>query len=196
VAAYDWGGAGLNLTGGDHPEQVIGIHVTSRYFTLFGAPVVAGRIFTAAEDSPNGGHVAVLSYGLWKRRFGGNPKIVGSIIQVNDQPWLVVGVIGRDFVTDIPVDVRIPFQFDLTSREMAQNFNVAARLKPGVTVGRANAQLALAADQFRCTYGSSSGDFRIYAAAALLLAAIGLFACWIPARRAASLDPLTALREE
>jgi putative ABC transport system permease protein len=74
VAAYDWGGAGMNLTGGDHPEQVLGIHVTSGYFALFGAPVVAGRTFTAAEDSPNGGHVAVLSYGLWKRRFGGNPK--------------------------------------------------------------------------------------------------------------------------
>jgi putative ABC transport system permease protein len=156
VAAYDWGGAGLNLTGGDYREQVIGIHVTSRYFTLFGAPAVAGRTFTAAEDSPNGGHVAVLSYGLWKRRFGGNPKIVGSFIHVNDQLWLVVGVIGRDFITDIPVDLWIPFQFDLTSREMAHNFNVAARLKPGVTVGLANAQLALAADQFRRTYGSNA----------------------------------------
>src|SRR5579859_2864090 len=53
VAAYDTGGAGMNLTGGDHPEQVIGIHVTHGYFGLFGAPVVAGRTFTAAEDSPN-----------------------------------------------------------------------------------------------------------------------------------------------
>jgi putative ABC transport system permease protein len=156
VAAYDWGGAGMNLTGGEHPEQVLGIHVTSGYFALFGAPVVAGRTFTAAEDSPNGGHVAVLSYGLWKRRFGGNRKIVGSIIQVDDQPWLVVGVIGRDFVTDTPADLWIPFQFDLTSREMAHNFNVAARLKPGVTAAQANAQLAMAADQFRRTYDSDA----------------------------------------
>jgi hypothetical protein len=44
VAAYDWGGAGLNLTGGDHPEQVLGIHVTSGYFALFGAPVVADAL--------------------------------------------------------------------------------------------------------------------------------------------------------
>src|ERR1700730_6726200 len=99
VAAYDWGGAGMNLTGGDHPEQVLGIHVTSGYFELFGAPVVAGRTFTAAEDSPNGGHFAVLSYGLWRRRFGGNPKIVGSTIREDDEPWLVVGGIGRGFVT-------------------------------------------------------------------------------------------------
>jgi len=156
VAAYDWGGAGMNLTGGDHPEQVLGIHVTSGYFVLFGAPVVAGRTFTAAEDSPNGGHFAVLSYGLWKRRFGGNPKIVGSTVQVDDQPWLVVGVIGRDFVIDTPADLWIPFQFDLTSREMVRNFNVAARLKPDVTAAQANAQLTLAANQFRRTFGGNA----------------------------------------
>jgi putative ABC transport system permease protein len=156
VAAYDLGGAGINLTGGDHPQQMLGIRVTRGYFALFGAPVVAGRTFTAAEDSPNGGHVAVLSYGLWKRRFGGNSQIVGSTIQVDGQPWLVVGVIGRDFVTDTPVDLWIPFQFDLSSREMVHGFNVAARLKPGVTAAAANAQLALATDEFRRTYSNDS----------------------------------------
>jgi putative ABC transport system permease protein len=50
------------------------IHVSADYFALFGAPVIAGRTFTAAEDSPNGGHVTVLSYGLWKSRFGGNSR--------------------------------------------------------------------------------------------------------------------------
>jgi len=156
VAAYDWGGAGMNVTGGDRAEQVLGIRVTSGYFALFGAPVVAGRSFTEAEDRPNGGHVVMLSYGLWKRRFGESPKIVGSTIQLEDKPWLVVGVIGRDFATDIPVDLWIPFQFDLTSREMARHFNVAARLKPGVTPAQANAQLALAADQFIRTFGSNA----------------------------------------
>ena len=156
VAAYDLGGAGMNLTGGDHPEQLLGIHVTAGYFALFGAPVVAGRTFTAAEDSPNGGRVAVLSYGLWKRRFAGDPTIVGSTIQLDGQPWLVVGVIGRNFITDTPADVWVPFQFELTSREMVHNFNVAARLKPGITAAAANAQLALAAEQFRRTYGSNS----------------------------------------
>jgi putative ABC transport system permease protein len=156
VAAYDLGGAGMNLTGGDHPEQLLGMHVSGGYFALFGAPVVAGRTFTAAEDSPNGGHVAVLSYGLWKRRFAGDPKIVGSTIQLDGQPWLVVGVIGRNFITDMPAEVWVPFQFDLTSREMVHNFFVAARLKPGITASAANTQLALAAEQFRRTYGSNS----------------------------------------
>jgi putative ABC transport system permease protein len=156
VAAYSFADAGMNLTGGDHPEQVLGIHVTRGYFALFGAPVVAGRTFTAVEDSPDGGRVAVLSYGLWKRRFGGNSKIVGSTIQVDGQPYLVVGVIGRNFVTDMPADLWLPYQFDLTSREMVHNFAVAARLRPGISAPQANAQLRLAADEFRRTYGSNS----------------------------------------
>jgi putative ABC transport system permease protein len=156
VAAYDFGGAGLNLTGGDHPEQVQGIHVSAEYFALFGAPLAAGRTFTATEDSPNGGHVVVLSYGLWKRRFGGNPKIVGSTVPLDGQPYLIVGVIGRGFVTDTPADLWVPFQFDLNSLDMAHYFSVAARLKPGITLTQANAQLRLAADQYRRAYGSNA----------------------------------------
>ncbi len=157
VAGYDMGGAGLNLTGGDHPQQVQGIHVTGDYFPMFGAPVIAGRTFTAAEDSPNGGHVVVLSYGLWKSRFGGNSNIVGTTIQLDGEPYLVVGVIGRGFVTDPVGDLWLPFQFDLNSHDMAHYFTVAARLKPGVTLQQANAQLKLAADQFQRTYGDALG---------------------------------------
>jgi putative ABC transport system permease protein len=69
IAAHDTGGAGLNLTGNDHPEQVQGVHVSADYFATLGATVMAGRTFTASEDSPHGGNVVVLSYGLWKRRW-------------------------------------------------------------------------------------------------------------------------------
>ncbi|HLY41685.1 MAG TPA: ABC transporter permease [Terracidiphilus sp.] len=156
VAAYDFGGAGMNITGGDHPQQVQGIHVSADYFAMFGAPVIAGRTFTSAEDSPHGGNVAVLSYGLWKNRYGANPHIVGSTIQLDGQPYLVVGVIGRGFVTDTPADLWVPYQFDLNSKDMAHFFTAAARLKPGVTVPQANSQLKLAADQFRRLYGADS----------------------------------------
>jgi putative ABC transport system permease protein len=156
VAAYDFGGAGMNLTGGDQPQQVQGIHVSAGYFALFGAPVAAGRTFTSAEDSPHGGNVVVLSYGLWKSRFGGNSNIVGSNIQLDGQPYLVVGVIGRGFVTDTPADLWVPFQFDLASQDMANYFTVGARLKPGVTTTQANAQLRLAADQYRRMYGANA----------------------------------------
>jgi putative ABC transport system permease protein len=149
VAGYDTGGAGLNLTGGDHPMQVQGVHVTHDYFTLFGAPVIAGRTFTAEEDRLHGGNIVVLSYGLWKQRFGGDANIVGKTIQIDNTPYLVVGIIGRSFVTDTPADIWIPYQFDPNSHDMAHYFRVAARLQPGVTIEQANAQLKLASDQFR-----------------------------------------------
>ena len=157
VAGYDQGGAGLNLTGSDNPEQVQGVHVTADFFALLGAPVIAGRTFTAAEDSPNGGHVVCLSYGLWKRRFGGNPNIVGTSIQLDGQPFVVVGVIGRNFVTEPGGDLWLPYQFDLMSQDRANYFFVAARLKPGITRQMANARLKIAADQYRSTYPGALG---------------------------------------
>lgn len=155
VAGYDWGGSGLNLTGDDHPQQVQGIHVTGDYFSLFGAPMAAGRGFTAAEDSPNGGHVVILNYGLWKSRYGGNPNIVGTTIPLDGQPYLVVGVVGRSFVTDPPGDLWLPFQFDPNSQDMAHYFTVAARLKPGVTLQQANAKLELVSNQYRSTHANA-----------------------------------------
>src|SRR5882757_5971245 len=86
VAGFDFGGAGLNLTGGDKPQQVQGVHVTQQYFSMLGAPVIQGRTFTEAEDSPNGGRVVVLSYALWKSRFGGNSKIVAQRFSWTDSP--------------------------------------------------------------------------------------------------------------
>ena len=152
VAGYDQGGSGLNLAGGGEPEQVRGIHVTADYFRLFGAPILAGRTFTAAEDSPHGGHVAMLSYGLWKRRFGGDPGIVGRNIQLDGEGYQIVGIIGRGFVTEQGGDLWLPYQFDLTSQDMANYFVVAARLKHGITLPTANAQLKLAGEQYRRTY--------------------------------------------
>ncbi len=151
VTAYDFGGPGFNLTG-DHPEQVHGIHVSEAYFRLFGAPVMLGRTFTPQEDSPNGGRVVVLSYGLWQRRFGGNPNVVGTALSLGNEPYTIVGVLGQSFATDPEADIWIPFQIDPNSTNQGHFFLAAGRLKPGVTLAQANAQLKLAADQFRRRY--------------------------------------------
>jgi putative ABC transport system permease protein len=153
VAAYDWGGPGYNLTG-DRPEQVRGVHVTEGYFRLFGAPVILGRTFTVKEDSPNGGKVAVLSYGLWQRKFGGNPNIIGTALSLGNEPYTVVGVLGKSFVSDADADVLLPFQFDPNSTNQGHYFSVAARLEPGATLAQANALLKVATDQFRQRYPS------------------------------------------
>src|ERR1700691_19027 len=156
VAAYDFGGPGFNLTG-DQPEQVHGIHVTQGYFALFGATPLLGRTFTAQEDSPNGGKVVVLSYGLWQRKFGGNPNIIGSALSLGNEPYTIVGVLNKSFVSDPEADILLPFQFDPNSTNQGHYFLAAGRLKPGVTVAQANALLKVAADQFRHRYPDSLG---------------------------------------
>jgi predicted permease len=151
VAAYDFGGPGFNLTGGS-PEQVHGIHVSEAYFRLFGAPIMLGRAFTPQEDSPNGGKVVVLSYGLWTRRFGSNPNIVGTTLSLGNEAYTVVGVLGKSFFSDPEADLYLPFQFDPNSANQGHYFLAAGRLKPGVTLAQANALLKVAADQFRRQY--------------------------------------------
>jgi hypothetical protein len=104
VAAFDNGAAGVNVTGGSHPEQIHAMHVSAGYFKLFGAPLVLGRTFTAQEDLPRGGQTVVLSYGLWMRRFGGDPNAIGKTIDLSGDPHTIIGVVGRNFDTDTPAD--------------------------------------------------------------------------------------------
>src|SRR5258705_2025996 len=80
VAAYRFNV--VNLTGTSDPEQLAAGQVSADFFRLFGAPVIAGRTFTADEDRPNGGRVVVLSEGYWKRRFAGDRTIVGRTLSV------------------------------------------------------------------------------------------------------------------
>ena len=153
VAAYDNGGPGFNLIG-ERPEQVHGIHVTEGYFRLYGAPIALGHTFTTQEDLPHGGKVAVLSYGLWQRRFGGDHSIVGRAISLGNEPYTVVGVVGQEFVSEPQADLWLPFQFEPASNDMNHFFQVAGLLQPGVTVDQANAQLKLAAAQYHRDYPS------------------------------------------
>ena len=148
VTAYDFGGPGFNLTG-VVPEQVHGIHVSEAYFRLFGAPVILGRTFTAQEDAPNGGHVVVISYGFWQRKFGGNPNIAGTSVSLSNESYTIVGVLGKSFATDPQADIWVPFQIDPNSTNLGHYFYVSGRLRPGVTLAQANAQMKVVADQYR-----------------------------------------------
>jgi predicted permease len=143
ISAYDLGEGVLGLTSGI-PEEVHGVHVTSNYFRLFGAPFVLGRTFSADEDRAGSAKVVVLSYWLWKRRFGGDPQIVGKAISLEKEPYTVVGVTGESFRTDPEADLWIPFQFNLNSIDQLHSFGAAGRLKPGLSLSQANAQLRLA----------------------------------------------------
>ncbi len=151
VVAYDNAGPGFNLTGG-RPEQVHGIHVTEGYFRVYGAPFMLGRAFTPLEDSPHGGKIVVLSYGLWQRRFRGDPSVVGKSISLGNEPYTIVGVVGKDFVAEPQADLWLPFQFDPASIDQNLFFEVTGLLKPGLTVAQANAALAAASPEYHREY--------------------------------------------
>ena len=151
VAAYDFSGKGLNLTG-TVPEQIHGVHVSEAYFRLFGARMFLGRTFTPQEDMPHGGNLVVLSYGFWKRKFGGDPGIVGRTLSLSGEPYTILGVTNQDFVTDPEADVWLPFQFPPNSTDQAHYFTAAGRLKPGVSLEQAKAQMKLAYGEFKRLY--------------------------------------------
>ena len=155
VAAYDFAGPGFNVTG-DRPEQVHGLHVSEGYFRLFGAPVMLGRTFTKQEDLPNGGHAVVLSYGFWQRRFGGNPNVVGKSLSLGNEPYSIVGVLGKDFLSDPEADIWVPFQFEPNSTNHGHFFQAAGMLRPGITLAQANAQMKLAFAKFHRLYPPSN----------------------------------------
>jgi predicted permease len=161
VAAYDMAGPGFNLTG-DRPEQIRGIHVTQTYFRLFGAPVILGRTFTQREDSPNGGKVVVLSYGLWQRRFGGDPAIVGKSLLLGNEPYTIVGVLGKQFLSDPQADIWLPFQFPSVSDDMNNYFRVAGLLRPGVTLAQARSQLKLAVVEYHREYPATNPQLQFH----------------------------------
>src|SRR5258706_10163919 len=119
VSAYDYGAPGLSLTGGDNPEQITAVHVTANYFRLLGAAMAQGRTFSAQEDRPHGGHVTVLGYGFWKRRYAGDPNMVGKTIALGSDPYTVIGIARPGFVTDPVADIWLPFQFDLDSNDQS-----------------------------------------------------------------------------
>src|SRR5437660_4418431 len=152
----------LNYTGGDSVEQFRGGRVSAEFFRLFGAPVFRGRTFSEQEDRPRGGTVAVLSHGLWTRRFGSDPAIVGRAITLGNESYTVIGILGPAFDVEDwwggpPPEIWIPFQLDRNSTDQGHYFRSAARLKAGVTIEQANARLKASADEFRSRFPNSIG---------------------------------------
>lgn len=146
----------VNLTGQDSPEQVQATRVSRDFFRLSGANALHGRTFTAQDDLLKAPKTAVLAYGFWQRRFGGDPQVIGKPITLSGELYEIIGTMGPDLkkgqisetilgngdiAIDEPTDVYIPFQIDPNSAEHGHFFNVIGRLKPGVTLAAANAQL-------------------------------------------------------
>ena len=139
----------FTLTGNGEPDQLNGLRVTAEFFPTLGVPVARGRNFTADEDKPNGPAVCIISHELWQTRFGGRETLVGENIQLNGQPWQVVGILPPHLSNPFsPVQVFAPRVFEISGLTPAQvqvgagYSQPIARLKPGITLVRANAELA------------------------------------------------------
>ncbi len=145
-----------SLTGEGEPVWLQGEIVSGNYFDVLGIRPARGRFFLPEEDSTPGGHpVAVLSYGLWQSHFGSDPKIVGRVLQINQQGFTVVGVAPPEFrglsVLNTPPQIWVPLAMyhELTSgpaKKLVDNrgalaFFAVGRLKPGVPVEEAGVSL-------------------------------------------------------
>ena len=145
-----------NLTGGAFPEQIRVMRVSAEFFRLCGANAMFGRSFTAEDDLPNAPKTLMLAHAFWQRHFGGDPQVIGSRVTLDDERYEIIGVadsslesghvsemmLGNgDITIEEPPAVYIPFQLGQNSMDHSHFFNVAGRLKPGVTVAVANAHL-------------------------------------------------------
>jgi putative ABC transport system permease protein len=148
IAIFDSGGRGYNLapTGSSsEPEQVSGLRVTSSFFSVLGVQPFLGRTFLPEEEIRGKDHEVILSYGLWKRRYGADAAIVGKPIRIDGEYFTVVGVMPHDFHWEFWSDHRqlwVPVGYTVGDQSRAGNsFVCIARLKPGVTVAQARAEL-------------------------------------------------------
>ncbi|MGO8787217.1 MAG: ABC transporter permease [Terriglobia bacterium] len=145
VSYYLW--HSFNLTKTQPPQRLDGAQVSATLLPMFGVPPALGRYFAPDETQPGRGHVAVITYELWKDRLAANPGIIGKTLSLDDETYTVVGVLPQSFhfVWDSRMDVFVPLV--LTPKDLAEsarttrNLQTTARMKPGITWKKAQAEM-------------------------------------------------------
>jgi predicted permease len=131
----------FNYTSGGNPERLLGAQVSWQWFDVFGVKPLIGRVFRLEEDQPAANHVAVLTYGAWQRLFGEDAAIVGKTIELDKQPYQVVGVMGPDFAWPNQAQLWVPLGLPQAEFAADNRFNenlfVVARIRPEVPLARA-----------------------------------------------------------
>jgi putative ABC transport system permease protein len=152
----------LTLTSNGEPERYDGAYVTDGFFEVLGVSSEIGRTFTPDEDKPKSSRVIVLGHALWQRRFGGDPKIIGSAITINGNPYTVVGIMPADFKHPRPeanrqAEMWVPLQEDYASAGRRGDYlGVIARLKPNVPIEQARAEMVTIAAQLEQQYPATN----------------------------------------
>jgi putative ABC transport system permease protein len=144
LAAYSF--SSPNLTGEGDPVRLNGTSVSAPFFDLLGVRPALGRTFAADESEPGHGRVAVLGHALWQERFGGNPAVLGRTIQLNGEPYEVIGVMPRGFHYPGERELWTPLEYDGSFRDdgnrQAHYLTVIGRRKPDVTLEEGAADMA------------------------------------------------------
>ena len=143
LTAFEAGSRACDLTE-QSPLRLDCMRFERNMLEVLGVHPAAGRAFTREEDLPNGPHVAMISYALWRSRFGGDPRVAGRTLSLDGTPVMITGVLPADFLlpTLAHADVYLPMNLDESRERQGRAFRAFARLKPGVTVEAARAELA------------------------------------------------------
>jgi len=159
LAAWTYGGGTISAPG--EPEYVNGREISAELFPTLGISPVQGRAFRPDEDRPGAAAVAIISYGLWQRDFGGETGAIGRSLVYDGKPYTVVGIAPGGFQLDGEADVFTPLEQRQTADPRMQNraarfLRVMARLRPGFALAEARAELALIARHLAEEYPKSN----------------------------------------
>jgi predicted permease len=167
-AASVFEGLPMNLSSDGEPEPIIGVYVTSNYLDVFGVKPALGRTFAAEEGLEGnsleaGDRVAVLSHTLWQRRFGGDPAIINRTITIDNHNVTVIGVAPPQFQYPPGVEFWLPFRFPASPQDVLRSREVRrlrpiARLKPGVTMAQAKAEVEAIARSLQSLYPRTNAN--------------------------------------
>jgi putative ABC transport system permease protein len=149
----------MNLSGEGQPERIQALPTEANFFSLLGVQPMLGRTWATGEDQRGRDGVAILSYAFWKSRFAGDPKAVGRSIELNSRQYVIVGVMPASFRFPWKSQVWVPQVMDSKALGLRGNhsFNAIGRMKPGVTVASARADLKLLAARLEAQYPNSNG---------------------------------------
>ena len=157
-------GGKFNLTGEGEPERVGVARVSSNLLPMLGVSAERGRWFVPDEDSPGAAATAVLTDGMWARRYGRNPKVIGKSITINGQPYEVVGILPQGFALPREVlplldgteqaEIFLPLPLEPSAAQIRTNedYNIVGKLKPGVSVVEAQAEMDTITARLRRDY--------------------------------------------
>ena len=148
----------MNLSAEGRPEHILALPTASNFFSLLGVDTFLGRTWAAGEDQPGHDDVVILSYGLWKSRFAGDPHAVGQLIELNARKYTIVGVMPASFRFPWSSQVWIPQLMDSKSLDHRGSHwaNAIGRMKPGVTLKAALADLNVIAARLEKQYPNSN----------------------------------------